>query len=512
MRPLLPPIRAILAAAVLLLTGLALLACSSPTPTAIPTDTPAPTATTAPTATPAPPPTATPRPDGRTVGVLQHQPEASFQGYTLLARGFEPTAYLIDNAGRVAHQWELDRGNNLVKLLPNGNLLALVGDRPSGRAIQEIAPDGAILWEYDDIGYHHDALKLPNGNVMFLSRGQATYDEAVQAGANPRPLEDPEQPIIYERIVEVRPVGADGGEVVWEWSAWNHLVQDFAPDRPNYGVIADNPGRIDLNYILGKSRSQNSWLHANSLDYHPELDQVLVSVRHFSEVWIIDHSTTTEEAAGSSGGNSGKGGEILYRWGNPRAWGRGNPSAQQLFFQHHAQWIEAGYPGAGNILAFSNGNEFKRFNRGYSSIEEFTPPADGYGYGPAAGRGYGPEGMAWSYAAPNPSDFFSPIGSGVQRLPNGNTLICAGTTGRLFEVTPAGEIVWEYISPLVTGGALRQGESVPDWQPPAGLPYRTVPPGVLDNILYRAYRYAPDYPGLQPLTLTPESARRPLEQ
>ena len=515
MRPYRPAARPIIAAAALLLVSLLLLACSSPTPTAMPTATPTavpPTATPAPTATPVPPPTAAPRADGRTVGVLQHNAEASFPGYTLLARGFDTAVYLIDNEGRVAYQWELDRGNNLVKLLDNGNLLALVGDRQSGRAIQEVAPDGEIVWEYDEIGYHHDALKLPNGNVLFLSRGQATYDEAVQAGANPRPLEDPAQPIIYEKIVEVRPVGPDGGEVVWEWSSWDHLVQDFAPDRPNYGVIADYPGRIDLNFILGKSRSQQSWQHANSLDFNAELDQVLVSVRHFSEVWIIDHSTTTEEAAGSTGGNSGMGGDLLYRWGNPRAYGRGNPAAQQLFFQHNAQWIAEGLPGAGNLLAFSNGNEFRRFNRGYSSIEEFTPPAEGYGYALGGGRAYGPAAAEWSYAAPEPADFFSPIGSGVQRLPNGNTLICAGTTGTVFEVTPAGEIVWEYVNPLVTGGPLRQGETVPAWQPPAGLPYRTVPPGVLDNILYRADRYAPEYPGLQPLTLTPENRRQPLEQ
>src|SRR5690606_15913622 len=93
----------------------------------------------------------------------------------------------------------------------------------------------------------------------------------------------------------------------------------------------------------------------NAIDYNPQLDQIMISTREFSELWIIDHSTTTAEAAGHTGGRSGKGGDILYRYGNPAAYNRGTRADQKFFYQHDAQWIEPGLPGAGNILVFNNG-------------------------------------------------------------------------------------------------------------------------------------------------------------
>ena len=112
----------------------------------------------------------------------------------------------------------------------------------------------------------------------------------------------------------------------------------------------------------------------NSIDYNPALDQILLSVRGNSEVWIIDHSTTVTQAAGHAGGRCGKGGDLIYRWGNPAAYGRGAQSAQQLIQQHDARWIPAGLPGAGHITIFNNG-----YDRGWSSIEEIAPPIDAAG-------------------------------------------------------------------------------------------------------------------------------------
>ena len=239
--------------------------------------------------------------------------------------------------------------------------------------------------------------------------------------------------------------------------------------------------------------------HGNAIDYNAELDQIMLSARDFSELWIIDHSTTTAPAAGHSGGNGGRGGDLLYRWGNPRAYDAAAAADQQLFWQHQTHWIPEGLPGAGNILVFNNGNEFSGYARGYSSVVELSPPVDGYSYHYSEGSAYGPAEPEWTYTAALPSDFYAPFQSGAQRLPNGNTLICVGNKGTVLEVTPAGETVWQYINPVLRRRTLYQGDP---------MPYRTLNtmPAVQRwrNFLYRAHRYPPDYPGLQALDLTPK--------
>ena len=194
-------------------------------------------------------------------------------------------------------------------------------------------------------------------------------------------------------------------------------------------------------------------------------------------------------------GPSGKGGDLLYRWGNPRAYRAGTPDDQRLFWQHNPQWIAPGLPGAGNILIFNNGHEFGDFSRGYSSVDEIAPPVDGANYRLNPHSAYAPVEPVWTHTAANASDFFAKYISGAQRLPNGNTLICDGAHGTLFEVTPAGKTVWKYVNPSTVKGPLRQGEPVP-WELQGDMEMPV-------NQLYRAYRYAPDYPGLQGLDLTP---------
>ena len=337
---------------------------------------------------------------------------------------------------------------------------------------------------------------MPNGNLLLLSRQDKTAEEAIAAGANPDFIDT--DGLRTPHIVEVKPTGPASCEIVWEWSAWDHLIQDFDSSKANHGVVAEHPELIDLNFRLSEvlSYDPSDWIHSNGIDYNPELDQIVLSPRHFSEVWIIDHSTTTAEAAGHRGGKSGKGGDLLYRWGNPRAWRAGTPDDQQLFWPHNPQWIAPGLPGAGNILIFNNGAEFADFRRGYSSVDEIAPPVDGANYRLNPDSAYAPAEPVWVYTAATPSDFFSAYISGAQRLPNGNTLICDGVHGTLFEVTPAGKTVWKYINPSTSQRPLIQGESVPFKQRESG----TVVPA---NQVYRAYRYASDYPGLQGLDLTP---------
>ena len=111
------------------------------------------------------------------------------------------------------------------------------------------------------------------------------------------------------------------------------------------------------------------------------------------------------------------------------------------------------------------------------------------------GKPFGPEKSFWHYEAKNRTDFFSSEISGAHRLPNGNTLICAGVIGHLFEVTPDGETVWQFVNPVVRGGILAQGE----------IPGKDVR-GHLFNAVFKAHRYAPDYPGLKDRDLTPKGA------
>ena len=268
---------------------------------------------------------------------------------------------------------------------------------------------------------------------------------------------------------------------MWEWSLWDHLIQDFDPDKANYGDPAGHPELVDLNFPLARaSGPEFDWIQATAIDYHPGLDQIAISARNFSELWIIDHGTTTEEAAGPAG-------DLLYRWGNPRAYRAGTAADQRLFWPHHVHWIEPGLPGAGNLLMFNNGSESGGRGRGWSSVVELAPPADGRGYRP------GEPAPVWTYEADPPAVFYSASRSGAQRLPNGNTLIASGDEGTVFEVTPGGRTVWKYVNPQHHWGRLHQGDLAP-----------TRPDPAWGNRLYRATRYAPDHPGLACLDLTPK--------
>jgi hypothetical protein len=208
------------------------------------------------------------------------------------------------------------------------------------------------------------------------------------------------------------------------------------------------------------------WTHINAEDYNAELDQIMLSVHEFSEVWIIDHSTTKAQAAGHTGGRSGKGGDLLYRWGNPQMYRAGTPKDRQLYAQHNAHWIPNGLPGEGHVLVFNNGT--RRPGGGYSSVDEFELPVDLQGrYAREPGKPFDPPKLVWSYSAPNMKDFFSPSISGAQRLPNGDTLMCSGENGTLVEVTPGKEVVWKYINPVGDeggpGGPPRPGQVLPDF-------------------------------------------------
>ena len=446
-----------------------------------------------------------PRGEDGNEGLLLSEPGAAL-GYTLFTPDETGYVYLIDPLGRIAHEWHLGNAFSVntighANLLDNGNLLMLI----LTGIILEIDPRGNIIWQYDAARLHHDFLKMPNGNILLLAAARKTREQAIAAGANPEFVR--KTGIDYDYLVEVRPTGASGGEIIWEWSPWDHLIQDFDPSKPNYGAIAEHPELIDINFVLETAYNSQyrilDWLHTNAIDYNPELDQIMLSPRHFSELWIIDHSPTAEDARGNNGGNGGMGGDLLYRWGNPRAYEHGDVTDQRLFWQHQTHWIPPGLPGAGNILLFNNGLEFPGYKRYYSSVDEIIPPVDGYRYHRNEDAAYPPANPTWTYAAETPANFYAPILSGAQRLPNGNTLIVDGPEGTVFQVTPNGRTAWKYIVPLHYHISLWQNARTSAW-----LTYGTLedpPIPVAKNRMYRAYWYPPDHPGLQALDLTPGS-------
>ena len=397
----------------------------------------------------------------------------SLEGYNLFSSLGSSTAYLMDNDETIVHSWSTGyRPGNAIYLLENGELLHTgnVGNTTfdaggAGGIVQTFDWHGNLTWSYTYAStthlQHHDVEWLPNGNLLMIAWQYKTSAEAIAAGRDPALLSDNE--LWPDSVIEVRPTGPDSGEIVWEWRIWDHLIQDYDATKANYGVVADHPELIDLNYNLNGGAD---WNHINAIDYNAELDQILLTVHNFSEIWIIDHSTTTAEAASHSGGNSGKGGDLLYRWGNPQTYGAGMDADQKLFVPHDAEWIENGYPGAGNLLIFNNGGG--RPEGDYSSVDEITPPLQsGGGYTLVAGSAYGPETVAWSYTAEIPTDFYAQNISGQQRLANGNTLICDGPNAHFFEVSTTGETVWEY---RYTGAVFRVERYLPDYAGFDGTP------------------------------------------
>jgi hypothetical protein len=420
------------------------------------------------------------------VGLFVNDERAS-DGYTLFGPKDDTTVYLINNDGLVVHSWQTSvLPGAMGYLLPNGHLVraAKHGGGSLDVKLQEFDWDGNLVWEYvtstSQFSQHHDIEPLPNGNVMFIAREIKTEAEAIAAGRDPLGISG--GVVEPDILVEIRPIPPNDGEIVWEWRVWDHLVQDFDPTKNNYGAVSDHPELIDVNY----GSTTTDWTHVNSIGYDPEFDQIVVSARKFHELWVIDHSTTTEEAAGHTGGNSGMGGDILYRWGNPVAYGRGTVADQQLFGMHDAQWIDPGCPGGGNILIFNNG-----WGRpsAYSSVDEIVPPVDELGaYSIGPGAPFEPAAPTWLYVAAPPTDFYSSNTSGAERRPEGTTLICEGISGHFFEVTESGEVVWDYVNPVGSGGPVPQGDPISEQQ---------------NNRVFKIRRYAPDYPAFAGRDLTP---------
>ena len=400
-----------------------------------------------------------------TVGLIQHLPGSTDDGYVLFAPMTSGQTFLIDKCGRNLHSWSSNYFPGLsTYFLPDGILLRTANTNnpifsPGGRGgmIEKIDWNNNIVWHYqvsDSIFcQHHDVKQMPNGNILVIAWALKTNAEAIAAGSIPNILSGF---LLSEKIMEIQPLGVDSAAIIWEWHAWDHLIQDFDSTLVNFGDIAAHPELIDLNYRATASE-QVDLIHFNSVDYNPQFDQILVSSLYYNEVWIIDHSTTTAQAATHSGGNSGKGGDLIYRWGNPYVYGNGTLNDKKLFGQHSASWIEPGFPMAGDILVFNNG--LGRPAGNYSTIDIIVPPVDVNGNYTLT-IPYLPVNSIVKYIAPVPTDFFAKNLSGAQMLDNGNLLICEGQRGAFFEVDTLSNVVWRYINPVGPDGPIQQG-SIP---------------------------------------------------
>jgi len=361
----------------------------------------------------------------------------AYPGYTLYSSSSTRTN-LMDLNNNVVKFWTHTRsGGYSVYLLRNGDLMrpALsTGSTINGGAVagvvQKYSWDGPLIWEYtyssNTYRTHHDICPMPNGNVLLIAWEVKTATDAVAAGLNHSAV------IWPDHLIEVQPSGTNGGTIVWKWHFWDHLIQDFDPTKANYGVVGDHPELLDIN--VGSAGS-GDWMHINGISYNAALDQILISSHELDEVYVIDHSTTTTEAAGHTGGRYGKGGDILYRWGRPSNYRA--PGSQIFNVVHNSVWVPDSLPGGGNIMAFNN-----REGTNSSMVVEFQAPTDSAGfYSYTSGSAFGPADTEWSYSA---SGFYSNHLGGNQRLANGNTMISESTSGNLFEVTSAGNIVWSF--------------------------------------------------------------------
>jgi len=389
-----------------------------------------------------------------------------FEGYVLFTPEFSRNTFIINHEGNIVHTWVSKNPQGIpAYLLDNGTLLR--GCSPGLGVLSRFTAggftgslemydwDGNQIWQYlmanDTLCLHNDIEPLPTGNILSNAWEYKTAAEAIEIGWNASMLKNV-RGFLIDCILEIEPIFPEGGNIVWEWHLWDHLIQDYDSSKENYGIVKDHPELIDINakgrYALERHRSSLfnvDFSHMNSIDYNEKLDQILVSLALLSEVIIIDHSTTSSEAEKHSGGRYGKGGDLLYRWGNPQNYHRGDENDKILFSQHDARLIEDGCPGEGNIIVFNNG--MFRPNGNYSSVDEFTPPLDENGcYQLSVNESYGPIDFAWSYTADPKTSFYSIILSGAHRLASGNTLICNGRESHFFVITSDKEIIWEYFN------------------------------------------------------------------
>ncbi|KAI9025415.1 ASST-domain-containing protein [Hyaloraphidium curvatum] len=410
-------------------------------------------------------------------GVTLFNPEKAYPGFVLF-QAADHGAVLLDPIGREVQVWKGLQGFPN-KLLPNGNVLGSSGTRNPRFGFQdqldlvEVDAEGRVVWSWDKL----EEVEDPGTERRWIARQHHDFQREGSAtgyfapGQEPktegpfktlilvhRDVTDPrisDQPLLDDRIVEID----HAGKITWEWHPHEHF-DELGFDDAAKDVLRRKPNPVPVGEGVG------DWLHINSLSYvgpnrwfdagderfHP--DNLIWDSRESNIIAIVSKAT----------------GKIAWKLG-PRY--DNNPAEKKLGWiigLHHAHIIPRGLPGEGNLLLFDNG--------GWAGYGDANPSSDGT---KSALRDYSrvleidPTTLEikWQYTPReagyivplDASRFYSPFVSSAQRLPNGNTLITEGSDGRIFEVTPEHETVWEYVSPY--------------WgKPPLAL-----------ALVYRAYKY-----------------------
>lgn len=422
-------------------------------------------------------------------GVTIYDPSQTWNGFTVLSLLGTQAVVVIDMQGREVKRWDgfNDSAGGPARILPGGIVIAAAGARPPHQEATALVMrnfEGNVIWRFS----RNERIETRDGQTIWSSRQHHDWQRADfpagyyspeytpgPGGANTLLLthtnhtvpEVADVPLEDDRLIEIAP----DGRILWEWKAAGHIDElGFAEDAR--GVIRRAPG-------YNPQRGSFDWLHINSATYvGPNRwfdggderfapDNVIISSRSASLLAIVDRE-----------------GHVVWRIGPDFSASEELRAIGQIIGQHHAHLIPKGLPGAGNVLVFDNGgssgygfagpiapNGVGAFARAYSRVLEIDPVTLE---------------LVWSYTAPN--QFFSTNISGAQRLENGNTLITEGAPGRVFEVTPEGRIVWEYMVPYFSEGP-RSSNSVYrayrlpyDWIPQLERPVEkaVTPPALAD--------------------------------
>jgi len=369
-----------------------------------------------------------------------------WNGLTLYSNTGSQIAYLIDTANTVVKTWNFTGGGTgySTHLAPGGDLYrsvittnVLSGGGMTGK-IQKWSYSGVLIWDYtyssSTYCMHHDHCIMPNGNVLIISYDVKSAATVTAAGGNNNIT------VWAEKILELQPTGLNTANIVWQWNVWDHLVQNLNSNLANYQTsIVNNPQLLNINYAL-----QKDWIHMNGIDYNPILDQIVVSSHNLNEWYVIDHSTTTAQAAGHTGGNGGKGGDFLYRWGNPFAYQAGSSSV--LNVTHDAHWIPEGIPNAGQLTGVNNKGITVPTSQ--TTVDRISTPRTNYNYAITTGTAYLPASYTSRHVSPS---YTSNMGSADQ-FPNGNQMVCLATSGYIYEIDPSNTVIWS----KSTGGTTPQ--------------------------------------------------------
>ena len=327
----------------------------------------------------------------RQFGVLEHDRERATPGFTLILPDGHDRGYLLDMAGEPVHTWATPlRAGSMGRLLPGGDILLTewpdadgARGREADKVIREYDWDGKVVHETPAPAAHHDFQRLANGNTLYIGFQRLSPEAIARIQGGVSGSELDDGGVLGDYIREVSP----DGETVWEWNVEHNM------EIEKFHVPPLSP--------------RDEFAHANAVDVLENGD-LLVSFRHSSWLFIIERETKN----------------VRWSMNNP-LWGG----------QHDCQMLDNG-----NILIFANGHNRPAYYEG-KHVGAGVPRSRIIEINPDTGE------EAWAYQADPPWEFHSQHAGVCQRLWSGNTLIFEGEKGCVFEVTPEGETVWEYVSP-----------------------------------------------------------------